>query len=167
MIYWLNVKLLPIKKTKNYILLKLLHILSMSFNQLNEKIIKINSNSLDVLQEDKKRPLFNRIFGKIGSGSLRASVLNLSILSIGIGTLTIPKKFEQFSLLFCVFVIIISGIATFITLNFLITAGKDEKLTDFSQVVRHYCGKGWGLFLDVTVVVYLTGTNILFQIISK
>lgn len=129
--------------------------------QLNE----VNPNENEVNHEDKS--YLKRMFGAVGPGSLRASILNLSILSIGIGTLTIPKKFEQFSILYCALVVIISGIATFITLNFIITAGKNQQLTDFSQVVKHFCGKGWGLFLDVTVVINLTGINILYQIISK
>ena len=130
----------------------------------DEKEAKIDE---DFYEENKEKGWFLRTFGKLGPGSMRASILNLSILSIGIGTLTIPKKFESLSILFCSLVVIIAGIATYITLNMVINAGRKRNITDYALVVKDYLGNKMGKFLDVVVIINLTGINILYQIISK
>lgn len=134
--------------------------------QQNEKVISSDEEPIpDESQESKN--WFHRTFGKLGPGSMRASIMNLSILSIGIGTLTIPNKFSKLSILFCSLVVIISGIATYITLNMVVSAGRKKKISDYSAVVKEYLGNRAGVFLDVIVVMNLTGINILYQIISK
>lgn len=139
-----------------------------SFVEQNEKFIGSDEEPApDENETLNNKNWFHRTFGKLGPGSMRASIMNLSILSIGIGTLTIPNKFSKLSILFCSLVVIIAGIATYITLNMVVSAGRKKKLSDYSAVVNAYLGRRAGVFLDVIVVMNLTGINILYQIISK
>lgn len=151
---------------------------SISFNTINPENRPIEAKLLKEenlgseedpipTQVENNKNWFQRTFGKLGPGSMRASIMNLSILSIGIGTLTIPNKFSKLSIFFCSLVVIISGIATYITLNMVVSAGRKKKLCDYSAVVKEYLGEKAGVFLDVIVVMNLTGINILYQIISK
>ena len=63
-----------------------------------------------------KRNFLKRTFSKLTPGSLRGSVFNLSILSLGIGCLALPQKVGQMSLVVSPFVIIIAGLANAWTL---------------------------------------------------
>ena len=137
---------------------------SEKFVEMNDLIIE----NVEYVEEGVKIPkkeFFNRMFGKVTQGSLRASIFNLSVLSIGISTLTIQSKFESLSILFCSIIIILSGIAAYTTLIFIVDAGRKGNFTQYSQIVDKYCGYEWSIFVNIFTILTQTGINIFYQVI--
>lgn len=125
-------------------------------------------NEIEIIDDqNNKRTMCGKYFSKIEPGSLRASVFSLSILSIGIGCLALPKVFGQVSIMMCSILVILSAIATYWTLGIIIEAGRKKNLNVYSVVISEYCGYGWSVFYDCIMVLYLYGVLIIFQIISK
>lgn len=113
------------------------------------------------------RPWYKRWFSPLGPGSLRASIFNLSILSIGVGVLALPEQFGKLSILFGAIATIIAGFLTYWSLNLIISAGHKKGINEYGKVVEEFCGSGWALFLNITITVHLTGVIIVYEIISK
>ena len=143
-------------------------------NHNNIKTIDILLNNnlelpLNLLNDNKpvERTLFNRYFSKLGPGSMRASILNLSIVSLGIGCLALPKVFGDISILYSVIILILGGFVNNWTLNMLIHAGKKKKLTVYSHVCKEYLGNGAAIFYDVIMIILVFGSIITYEIICK
>jgi len=112
------------------------------------------------------KTLYQRIFGKIDPGSIRGSIFNLAILSLGSGLLALPQKFGQMSIVVSIIDIILAGIAAYWTLNIMILASEKYKIYNYSELVNHLYGKGLSLVLDITILVYIFGVLILYQVIG-
>ena len=72
---------------------------------LKEVIIKSERESKDTVvfndipdEHLEKRSCLKRTFGKMNPGSLRGSIFNLCILSLGTGLLAIPQKIGYMSI---------------------------------------------------------------------
>lgn len=114
-----------------------------------------------------KRTMCGKYFSKVEAGSLRASIFSLSILSIGVGCLALPQSFSQISVLLCGVEVICAALSTYWTLGIIIEAGRKKEIRNYSLLIAEYCGKGWAVFFDVVIVIYVFGILILYQIISK
>lgn len=131
------------------------------------KITKDEEEDPEENQLSQDRNWFRRAFSNLGPGSMRASIFNLSILSIGIGCLTLPQKFGYLSILFCSFAVIIAGIATYWTLTLLLDSGRRLGISNYAQLVNKTCGSKWSKFLDCVVILNLAGIVTLYHIIGK
>lgn len=126
-----------------------------------------DGNEKGELEEYGKKPLKERLFGKIDAGSVRGSIFNLAILSLGSGCLALPQKFGQMSILVTVIDIILAGFAAYWTLNLMIMASAKHKIYNYSKLVEATYGKCLSLFLDITMLIYIFGIMILYQVIGK
>ena len=77
-----------------------------------EEIHKNNENAnkafhrKDSIVLDNKRTLFHKIFGPMEAGSIRGSIFNMVILSLGTGMFALPKYMSNTSLFFSCLLII-------------------------------------------------------------
>lgn len=115
----------------------------------------------------EKKSLYQRILGPVDAGSVRGSIFNLTIFCLGSGCLNIPQKMGRMSLLVSVIDIILSGIATYFTLNLLILSSKKAKNFNYGEMVDHYFGKVAAFILNVTCLTYNFGILILYMVISN
>lgn len=114
---------------------------------------------------EPNRTFFNRYFSKMEPGSLRASIFTLSIVSIGIGCLTLPKVLTSMSITGGIIFILLGGLLAYWTLNILIQAGRLKQLSVYSHVIEAYLGKSFALIYDVTISFTLYGVIIIYTII--
>lgn len=109
----------------------------------------------------------DKYFGRIESGSLRAGIMNLSILSVGISSLSLPKKFSSLSVLVTLIVIILGGIAAIWSLRVLINASIQCKKKSYSEVLNYYLGNKATIVLNIIITIMVCGMVIVFQMLSK
>ncbi len=141
-----------------------------SDDQIIEQLVpKENNNDRELTNDDiQGRPsILKRMFGKMEAGSLRASIFAMSSLALGTGCLSLPQKFEQMSLTVALFMILISGAASYWSLTLMIKASNALKTYDYSKLVKQVMGSSFALFLDIIILVYIIGVLISFQCISK
>lgn len=113
-----------------------------------------------------KRNWYQRCFSSIKPGSVRASIFNLSILTVGTGCLALPQRFGQLSVLLSTIEIILSSFIAYWTLDLLIYASIKSGETSYSKVIRKLLGNKWANFLDGIIVVHISGVLIIYQIIG-
>jgi amino acid permease len=136
----------------------------------NEKLKQITDSDLvhlENIKKDRKVSFKDRWFSKIDEGSVRGSIFTLSIICIGSALLAMPKKFKTMSITVCIADIIISGCASYWTLNLLIMTSKKFKLYQFSEIACYLYGKWLSYIVDVIMMIYIFGVLIMDQILSK
>lgn len=123
----------------------------------------------DEIKEEEiiSRSRFNRLFGPLDPGSIRGSIFNMIILSLGSGCLSLPKYVGQVSLLMAIFLVIIIGVLVWWTLSLLSIACYIKKNYVYSRLVKETYGKYLARFFDLIVILYVFGILILYQVISK
>lgn len=139
--------------------------------QLNENDT-INDQPLigQVSQQEEKaltksKTLFNRLFGPMSPGSLRGSIFNISILSLGAGCLSIPQKVYYLTLVGSPFFIILAGVINCWTLLLLSSMANKFQMTSYSKLASHLHGKWLSKLLDITIITHILGVVILYQVI--
>jgi amino acid permease len=60
----------------------------------------------------------------------------------------------------------LAGAAAYFTLNIMIIASNKEKIFNYSKLVEKLFGKGMSYFLDITMIIYIFGVIILYQVIT-
>ena len=113
----------------------------------------------------EKRSWFKRTFGKMNPGSLRGSIFNLCILSLGTGLLAIPQKIGYMSLILSPFIIILSGIANYWSLNILVNMSIKFGLKNYESIVNKLLGNKLSIFLGIIMSINQSGIIILYQVI--
>jgi hypothetical protein len=114
-----------------------------------------------------RRTFVERYFSKIEPGSLRGSIFAMSSLALGTGCLAIPSQLQYMSLVGGVMIIILSGISAYWSLNIMILSSNKYKTADYSKLVFHVFGKFSSAFLDYTILIYIFGILISYQVLSK
>ena len=139
---------------------------------LKEEIIESERESKDTValgdipeEQLDKRSCLKRTFGKMNPGSLRGSIFNLCILSLGTGLLAIPQKIGYMSLVLSPIVIILSGLANFWSLNILVNMSIKFNLNTYESIVNKLLGKKISLFLGIIMSINQIGIIILYQVI--
>ena len=136
-----------------------------NYNEIEmNKFSDNNEKNIIVIDKNYEKPICDRYFSKMDPGSLRSSIFSLTIISVGVGTLALPQKFAQISVGLCLIMILIGACTTYWTLDILIIAGRKCKLSNYSDVIKNYCGKFWGLLYDINIIIYLVGILIVYQI---
>ena len=123
--------------------------------------------ALGDISEEKieERSWCKRTFGKMNPGSLRGSIFNLCILSLGTGLLAIPQKIGYMSIVFSPIIIILSGLANYWSLNILVNMSIKLKLKNYESIVKQLLGKKLSLFLGIIMGINQSGIIILYQVI--
>ena len=123
--------------------------------------------ALGDISEEKieERSWCKRTFGKMNPGSLRGSIFNLCILSLGTGLLAIPQKIGYMSIVFSPIIIILSGLANYWSLNILVNMSIKLKLKNYESIVKQLLGKKLSLFLGIIMSINQSGIIILYQVI--
>ena len=121
----------------------------------------------DITEEKKsdERSWCKRTFGKMNPGSLRGSIFNLCILSLGTGLLAIPQKIGYMSIVFSPVIIILSGLANYWSLIILVNMSIKLKLKNYESIVKNLLGKKLSLFLGIIMSINQSGIIILYQVI--
>lgn len=155
--------------------------MSQNFEENNEGVNKLIQNSDSsgvVLSEDsnsnedeedyrKDRKWFGKYFSSMQPGSIRASIFSLSILSIGSGTMAMPQRFGQLSIVLSIILAIFYGICVFTTLNLLSISTFIQKSKTYSSLVEKACGVNWKRFLNFILIFYTLQVLIVLQSMSK
>jgi amino acid permease len=142
-------------------------------NNLKEEYISSSDReSRDTIQfgdikeeEIEKRSFLKRTFGKMNPGSLRGSIFNLCILSLGTGLLAIPQKIGYMSIVLSPIIIILSGLANYWSLNILVNMSIKFKFITYESIVDKLLGKKLSLFLGIIMSINQIGIIILYQVI--
>ena len=122
-----------------------------------------NRNNSIIL--DNQRSLFLKTFGPMEAGSIRGSIFNMVILSLGTGMFALPKYMSNTSPLFSCILII--GICTLVwwSLLLLSKACEKNKIFNYSKLIGILYGKFFSIIYDTIVILYSFGVLILFNII--
>ena len=116
-------------------------------------------------EEKDERSWIQRTFYKMNPGSLRGSIFNLCILSLGTGLLAIPQKIGYMSIVLSPIIIILSGIANLWSLNVLVNMSKKFKSKNYESLVNKLFGNKISIFLGIIMSINQIGIIILYQVI--
>ncbi len=106
-------------------------------------------------------------FSLVQAGSLKSGIFNLVALALGIGCQSIPQQMSRMSFLYAVIMLTVCGLAAYWTLNILFDIARKLNIYDYSQLTKKILGKKMAIFLNINILVYIVGTIIAYQIISK
>ena len=126
---------------------------------------KVGSYSEEEIEEIDNRTCFQKTCGKMGPGSLRGSVFNLCILSLGTGCLSLPQKVGYMSMVATPIVIFVSGAINYWTLTILSDSGRKHKLKKYEDLASRLFSKELSKFLSIVMILNQSGMVILYQVI--
>ena len=117
------------------------------------------------LIKEEYRNFISKLFGPIEAGSIRGSIFNMIILSLGSGLLSLPKYIQKTSLLMSIFLII--GIGILVWWSMLLISKVCEKNNNYvySRLIRNLYGPFLSNLYDCLVILYSIGVLILNQVI--
>eukprot|EP00471_Norrisiella_sphaerica_P010991 CAMPEP_0184499510 /NCGR_PEP_ID=MMETSP0113_2-20130426/41663_1 /TAXON_ID=91329 /ORGANISM="Norrisiella sphaerica, Strain BC52" /LENGTH=533 /DNA_ID=CAMNT_0026887433 /DNA_START=243 /DNA_END=1844 /DNA_ORIENTATION=+ len=124
-------------------------------------------NTEIVIRPITRTPTFSRIFSKVEPGSLRGSIFTLSSSAIGAGLLSLPLVMRNTGLVLGSTLCIIGAILALLSMNMLVDTadvilfargGRGGRMITYSELVSQILGPRWGVFLEVTLLVYCFGT---------
>ena len=101
---------------------------------------------------------------KIEKGSIMESVINLCIISFGIGLLALPQKVNYVTLVMTPIMIIICGIINYWTFTVLSDASRKNKVNKYEDIVAALFNPCFGYFFNFVMGVGLFGVISLFQV---
>lgn len=144
-----------------------------------DKNIKSNTDIKNDEEENKKkyeddesklikpeyRNFLNKTFGPIEAGSIRGSIFNMVILSLGSGILSLPKYIQKTSLAMAIFLIL--GIGILVWWSLLLISKVCEKNNNYiySKLIKDLYGNCLSYIYDGLVIIFSTGILILNQVI--
>ena len=124
-----------------------------------------NANGENQEKDKSSLSWCKRAFGKMGPGSLRSSIFNLCILSLGTGLLAIPQKIGYMSVVCSPVVIILSGLANLWSLTILVEMCFKFKEKNYENLVNKLLGNKASIFLGIIMSINQIGIIILYQVI--
>ncbi len=137
-------------------------------NSDSELVKKIEEGLISSPINEETRPgLYKRMFGKIEPGSIRGSIFNMAILSIGSGCLSLPKAISQMSLVMGLTSLIFTCVSTYFTLYLINITAEKYHIFNYSRLVKTIFGKAVSYFLDTIILIYIFGVLILYQVVSN
>ena len=102
---------------------------------------------------------------KVEKGSIGESVINLCIISFGIGLLALPQKVNYLTLIMTPILIIICGVINYWTFTVLGDASRKNKVNKYEDIVAALFNPCFYYFFNFVMMVGLFGVMILFQVI--
>ena len=127
--------------------------------------IVFNSNLKNENEEKDQRSWCKRTFGKMRPGSLRGSIFNLCILSLGTGLLAIPQKIGYMSMVLSPIIIILSGLANLWSLIILVNMCIKFRVNNYEELVNRLLGNTISILLGIIMCLNQIGIIILYQVI--
>lgn len=138
-------------------------------NFIGEKS-QVGDKLLDTENLDEENPprksIMQRFFSPMEEGSLRASIFAMSSLALGTGSLALPQKFGQMSIIGCLLTILFAALSSYWSLKVMIITSKKIKCDEYSKCVSYSFGKKASNFLDIVTIVYIFGILISYQVIG-
>ncbi|CAG9321592.1 unnamed protein product [Blepharisma stoltei] len=111
-----------------------------------------------------ERKWTDRVIGKMEPGSMRGSIFALISTAIGAGCLTIPLIFKWLGITLGLFMIFMGAFSSYYGLIGIALAADKHRNYNYPNLVRTILGKNWGLLMDITIILYVYGTLIGYQI---
>ena len=141
-------------------------------NQLNQKMISfqvIFKSKINLKDETtkKKRNCFQRTFGKLGKGSLRAANFVIIQAAIGAGVLALPYMFRSNGMYVGIAFLIFGGIISYTSMRILMWASFKTDIKDYTKLVEYCYGQNVKFFLNVIFVLFMLGVCITYNVLSK
>ena len=134
-------------------------------NEENNQEIIDNEEENKSLIEPEKRSTFNKIFGKMEAGSIRGSIFNMLILTLGSGLLSLPTYIGKVSMILSTVLIILISILIWWSLLLLSKACEKSGTYNYSYLLKKLYGKHLSIIYDIIVIIYSFGILILYQVI--
>ena len=113
----------------------------------------------------KNAKFFDRILHPIQYGSLRGSIFGLSSMCLEASSMLLAVRGQQFGMVNFLIFLILGALNAYWCLIMMIKAGKNIKEKNYSKVVKIILGKKVGIFMDISITLYLFGALISFQVI--
>ena len=113
----------------------------------------------------KNAKFFDRILHPIQYGSLRGSIFGLSSMCLEASSMLLAVRGQQFGIVNFLIFLILGAANAYWCLIMMIKAGKNIKEKNYSKVVKIILGKKVGIFMDISITLYLFGALISFQVI--
>ena len=113
----------------------------------------------------KNAKFFDRILHPIQYGSLRGSIFGLSSMCLEASSMLLAVRGQQFGMVNFLIFLILGAANAYWCLIMMIKAGKNIKEKNYSKVVKIILGKKVGIFMDISITLYLFGALISFQVI--
>ena len=113
----------------------------------------------------KNAKFFDRILHPIQYGSLRGSIFGLSSMCLEASSMLLAVRCQQFGMVNFLIFLILGAANAYWCLVMMIKAGKNIKEKNYSKVVKIILGKKVGIFMDISITLYLFGALISFQVI--
>jgi len=120
--------------------------------------------SLEDYKATHDRTFFQRTFGKVERGSLRGAVLALVSTAIGAGCLALPVAFRFLGVILGTIMLLFASFCAYMGLMGVSLAGHKYRIYNYPDLVKHVLGSFWGYFLELTIITYVYGTLIGYQI---
>ena len=144
-----------------------------SENQNPEQNISTNKDEEEKSNDDEEAKLIKpeyrnflaKTFGPIEAGSIRGSIFNMVILSLGSGILSLPKYIHKTSLGMAIFLIF--GIGFLVWWSLLLISKVCEKNNNYiySKLIKDLYGNCLSYIYDGLVIIFSIGILILNQVI--
>lgn len=134
---------------------------------IEHTVDEIAADKSNELETSLRPGISKRLFGKIEAGSIRGSIFNMAILSLGTGCLTFPKTMGDMSLVLGLISIALCGIVTYWTLSIFTIVSEKHKTFNYSKLVRKIFGNGIGNLVDFCIMFYVFGILTLYQVVRK
>lgn len=134
-------------------------------NKISDSNESSHDSSDTNLVEHKKRTLFHKIFGPMEAGSIRGSIFNMAILSLGTGMLSLPRYIQNTSLALSSGLIVVICIIVWWSLLLLSKACEKNNIFNYSRLIKKLYGKFLAGVYDGIVILYSFGIIILYNVI--
>ena len=132
---------------------------------LEKELEQKNEENKNSMVNEENRTLFHKIFGPIEAGSIRGSIFNMAILSLGTGMLALPKYAANTSIVFACILVIVISILVWWSLLLLSKACEKNQIYNYSKLLQKLYGKPLSITYDIIVILYSFGLLILYNLI--
>ena len=132
----------------------------------NKKTLKPSLDSLNRLERIQKMKFHNRIFRKMGEGSLRGSIITWLRMTMGIGVFAVPYFMIKLGGLTGLFFIILTGIINYKTFMYIFQASEYTQINNYPDIVGELLGLKMYKFFTITMFIEFVSIILLYTIAS-
>ena len=131
----------------------------------NEFLPKGDLEDLVLNEDNLEEEKFEEKACSMKEGSLLGGIFALSSIALGPGAYSLPIRCTQLGLVWFIAFLIIAAFVTYWSMSGLIKAARKVKGEDYSPSVKALIGKPSAIAIDVTIILYLIGVFIQYQVI--
>jgi amino acid permease len=110
------------------------------------------------------KSFYMRTFGKMEAGALRGAIFTLISTAIGAGCLTLPQILDKQGIIVGILLIVFACFLAYEGIINLSNASESFKTYDYSDLVHKVLGYKWKILFDNTLILYVFGTLIGYQV---